>query len=261
MTIWMPNKKRPLYAPMLGSLGGGSVRGFGRGIGGGGGDITTSHDPLGDGSGRALYMFDNNANDESGSYNGTAYAGAGYSSSSKKLGTHSLDVTGGGYVLANGLTQPETSPWTAMWWWRKSNNSNLTVNNRMVDFKEHTTSQGSTVVWEGDSSWHFVLRVNSTGPNSSKYVGSGSGLNNGNWHHICVGASGTYGSQIPFVYVNGQNVNSNTSFGRSDSSEQNGILIGTGYGGDSNGFFDNFRLFNRELTANEIATIWAAEAV
>lgn len=35
MTLWMPNKKRPLYAPMLGSLGGGSARGFGRGLGGG----------------------------------------------------------------------------------------------------------------------------------------------------------------------------------------------------------------------------------
>lgn len=37
MTLWMPNKKKPLYAPMLGSLGGGSARGFGRGLGGGGG--------------------------------------------------------------------------------------------------------------------------------------------------------------------------------------------------------------------------------
>lgn len=259
MTLWMP-KKRPLYAPMLSSFGGGSARGFGKGLGGGGGDLTTSHDPLGDNSGRALYTFDNHANDASGSYNGTAYS-ANFSSASKKLGTHSLDVTGGGYVLANGLIQPEIDPWTAMWWWRKSNNSNLSVNNRMVDFKENSSSQGTTVVWEGDNSWHFVLRYNQTGANSSKYIGSGSGLNNGNWHHICVGASGTYGSQQAFVYVNGQNVNSNTSFNRSDSSEANGILIGTGYGGDSNGFFDNFRLFNRALTASEIATIWAAEAV
>jgi hypothetical protein len=30
MTLWM-HKKRPLYAPMLGTLGGGSARGFGRG--------------------------------------------------------------------------------------------------------------------------------------------------------------------------------------------------------------------------------------
>lgn len=33
-----PFKKQPLYAPMLSSFGGGSVRGFGRGIGGGGSD-------------------------------------------------------------------------------------------------------------------------------------------------------------------------------------------------------------------------------
>lgn len=34
MTLWM-SKKRPLYAPMLSSFGGGSARGMGRGIGGG----------------------------------------------------------------------------------------------------------------------------------------------------------------------------------------------------------------------------------
>lgn len=28
MTLWMPNKKKPLYAPMLATFGGGSVRGF-----------------------------------------------------------------------------------------------------------------------------------------------------------------------------------------------------------------------------------------
>jgi hypothetical protein len=42
MTLWMPNKKKPLYAPMLATFGGGSVRGFGGGgavlaSGGGGG--------------------------------------------------------------------------------------------------------------------------------------------------------------------------------------------------------------------------------
>lgn len=34
MTLWMPNKKKPLYAPMLATFGGGSVRGF-QGAGGG----------------------------------------------------------------------------------------------------------------------------------------------------------------------------------------------------------------------------------
>lgn len=36
MTLWMPNKKKPLYAPMLATFGGGSVRGF-RGAPAGGG--------------------------------------------------------------------------------------------------------------------------------------------------------------------------------------------------------------------------------
>lgn len=39
MTLWMPNKKKPLYAPMLATFGGGSVRGF-QGAGGGGIDLS-----------------------------------------------------------------------------------------------------------------------------------------------------------------------------------------------------------------------------
>ena len=38
MTLWMPNKKKPLYAPMLATFGGGSVRGF-QGAGAGGGAV------------------------------------------------------------------------------------------------------------------------------------------------------------------------------------------------------------------------------
>ena len=49
MTLWMPNKKKPLYAPMLATFGGGSVRGF-KGSAGGGGTttligISTAHFP------------------------------------------------------------------------------------------------------------------------------------------------------------------------------------------------------------------------
>ena len=42
MTLWMPNKKKPLYAPMLATFGGGSVRGF-KGSGGGGAKTISQH--------------------------------------------------------------------------------------------------------------------------------------------------------------------------------------------------------------------------
>lgn len=45
MTLWMPNKKKPLYAPMLATFGGGSVRGF-KGAGSGP-DLSLENFPVG----------------------------------------------------------------------------------------------------------------------------------------------------------------------------------------------------------------------
>lgn len=229
------------------------------GRGGGGIDIPITHDPLGDGSGRALYMFEQNLNDQSGTYNASMNAGsANYNSNSAPVGSYYINMESDESVLLNGLIQPETSPWTAMWWWKRANSSGLSTNNRMCDFKENSSSQGTTVSWETDSNWHFILRRSSGGENDSIQINSSS-VNDGTWHHICVGASGTGNSQTSFAYVDGVVVTARNSKNRSDSSEQNGILVGTGYGGASAGNFDNWRLFNKALSAAEVSTIYNAE--
>lgn len=239
---------------------------FGFGSGGASGTSAFSYesalDPLGDGSGKALYRFNSNLNDESGNYNGQASGGTpGYTTSNQKLGSAAYDSTTSDSVLLTGLKQPETAPWTAMWWWRRPNSSSLAVNNRMVDFFENTTSRGTTVVWENDNSWHFILRNLQGGETSAKLVGTGSNLNDDNWHHIVVGASGSDSSQSSFVYVDGVQVDTDTSYNRSDSSESNGILVGTGYGGSISGIFDNWRYFNKALSGAEISTIYNGENV
>jgi len=225
-----------------------------------GSSIIDTEDFFGDGSGKALYKFDNNLNDVSGNYNASNIAGsASYNTSTPKIGAASYESTSSSSILLDGLNQPETAPWTAMWWWRRPNSTSLSTNNRMVDFKENTSSRGTTVVWESDSSWHFCLRNNQGGTSQSKLIGSGSGLNNDAWHHIVVGASGTGSSQTAFVYVDGAQVNSDTSHQRSDSSENDGIVVGGGYGGSISGLFDNWRYFNRALTSSEITEIYDAE--
>ena len=225
-------------------------------------DYESLLDPLGDGSGIALYRFNSNINDESGNYNGTAPAGTpGYTTSNQKLGSAAYNATTSDSVLLTGLKQPETAPWTAMWWWKRPNSSNLGINNRMVDFYEHTSTDGTTVVWENDNSWHFILRNLDGGETSAKLVGTGNDLNDNNWHHITVGATGTGNSQAAFVYVDGVEVNTNTQYNRSDSSESNGILVGTGYGGSISGIFDNWRFFNKALSGAEISTIYNGENV
>ena len=225
-------------------------------------DFESSLDPLGDGSGKALYRFNSNLNDESGNYNGTANSGTpAYTTSNQKLGSAAYDSSTSTSVLLTGLKQPETAPWTAMWWWRRSDSSGLGTNNRMVDFYEHTSTDGTTIVWESDNSWHFVLRNLQGGETSSKLVGTGSNLNDDNWHHIVVGATGTDNSQTAFVYVDGVEVDTDTSYNRSDSSEANGILVGEGYGGSISGIYDNWRYFNKALSGAEISTIYNGENV
>jgi hypothetical protein len=55
MSLIIPKKPQILYAPMLGSLGGGSVRGFGRGVGGGFSPYETGLWAMGDSAGSAGY--------------------------------------------------------------------------------------------------------------------------------------------------------------------------------------------------------------
>ena len=70
-------------------------------------------DPFGDGSLKSFYRFENNMNDDSGNgYNGTAEAGTSFSSSVKKVGTHSIinlgDAADRQITLPNYLQANET---------------------------------------------------------------------------------------------------------------------------------------------------------
>ena len=60
------------------------------------------------------------------------------------------------------------------------------------------------------------------------------------------------------MFVDGAEITARTNKIRSDSHEQNGILFGTGYGGHvSNSTYDQVRIFNKNLSASEVATLYA----
>jgi len=251
-----PKKPQILYAPMLATMGGGSANGFGRNTGGG--LNVEAVDVFGDGSGLAFWDFEINAAEKGGNYS-TSTTSAVQGNHNPQLGGGSLRTQTSQGRLESNFTQSDTSAWSCSFWFRRTNSSSLSTNNRMVDFKEHRSSKGTTISYEGDGQFHFVLRCDEHG-NGSRLVGSKNTLCDNQLHHIVVGCSS---SAVPFAHVdNTRQSNSDSGYNRSDSEESGGIRFGHGYGGgmgNSDTIYDNIRFFNKELTEDECSALYAAE--
>ena len=242
---------------MLATFGGGSVRGFGRGIGGG--LNVEAVDVFGDGSGLLFYDFENDLGEKGGNYSTSANSVV-QGNHNPQLGGGSLRTqTSSGYLHITNFEQSDTSAWSCSFWFRRTNNSQLSVNNRMVDFHEHRSSKGTTISYENDGQFHFILRCNEHG-NGSRVVGNKNTLCNNQMHHIVVGCSS---SAVPFAHVdNTRQSNSNSGQNRSDSQENNGVKFGYGFGngmGSVDTIYDNIRFFNKELTEAECSELYDAE--
>lgn len=200
----------------------------------------------------ALYKLDGNGTESGGNYSSTVNSGAFTASGGPVLsgGYWSVDSTNAN-ILTN-WNQPETSAWMASFW-MKSTATSFTVNNRLMDFREHTSGKGTTISWENDSQFHFLVRAGIYG--YSKPLGGSSTILNGNWHHIVVG---TTNGQEPVAYIDGVLITATSAMVRSDSQETIGVKIGAGFGGACVGTsFDQVRFFNRELSSSEVATLYA----
>jgi len=206
-------------------------------------------DVFNDNSCQYLLELDNDLLDTGGNYNAS---GVNSFNTGSKYGTHAF-YTGGGNTFTSQINQPENSGWMMSFWFRRDGTSGLSSNNRMVDFKENVSSQGTTISYESDNRFHFILKANNHG-NGSRQIGGASDLCDDAWHHIVVGSGN--GSTIR-AYVDGVAVTSNSGQNRSDSHEGTGIEWGTGYGGNcTNSYYDQIRYFNRELTASEVLALY-----
>ncbi|UAW59277.1 hypothetical protein CRP738_gp33 [Roseobacter phage CRP-738] len=205
-------------------------------------------DIFNDNSCQYLLELDNDLLDTGGNYNAS---GSNSFNTGSKYGTHAF-YTGSANTFTSQINQPENSGWMMSFWFRRDGVSGLTSNNRMVDFKENTTSQGTTISFENDNQFHFILRANQHG-NGSRSFG-GSSLCDDSWHHIVVGSGN--GSTV-LAYLDGVAITSDSGKNRSDSHEGTGILWGTGYGGNcTNSYYDQIRYFNRALTASEVLALY-----
>jgi len=161
--------------------------------------------------------------------------------------------------------QSETSPWSCSFWHKRGDSGGLSTNNRLIDFREHSTSQGSTIVWESNSTWNFVLRCNNTGT-GTKLVQSGGNMNDNAWHFITVTVSGTGTSQASLAYFDGSAVGQSGQGNRSDSYEGTGMKLFSGFGGTSGGtgteqvFMANFRMWEHALSSTQVTDLYNIES-
>ena len=256
--LWYPNiKQSPLQG--LTGLGGGLASNL---TGGGAGYLGNENQPLGG----TLCKFFLPNNSETDSISGTDKISEQFTSGGSPGAVD--DMTG--YSSSNAdnayrvttYFQAETSPWSCSFWHKRGDSSGLATNNRLIDFREHSTSQGSTIVWESNSTWNFVLRV---GMDSTKLIASGGNMNNDAWHFITVTVSGTGTGQNSAAYFDGSAVGQTGQGNRSDSYEGTGMKLFSGYGGTSGGtgteqlYMANFRMWEHALSATQVTDLYDIE--
>ena len=219
-----------------------------------GGIKTYTHNTLdvfGDSSCIALYNLDGNANDTGGNYNGTAsnvtYAQSYINNGGVFNGSNSQITTS----LVTSNTQDFT--WS-VWVKDLTHNSSGTANTVLLDYKNdykwfHLQSNGT-------------IRGNVRGSDNVDVFVTTNVLTSSSWSHIVWVVSTTNGSTM---YVNGVSVDTNST---AKSTRKNidyggGHWIGNNPADSSsgnynlNGKLDQIRIFNKALSASEVATLYA----
>lgn len=201
----------------------------------------------------SYYEFNNSVLDIFAERNGTSVGSISFSAADKKYGTNSVSFNGSSYITINNKTTLALSKFTISGWIKTTsagsytnifqywNQTGGTYNG--FDFRKNHTNKLQLVVGNGSS------YVTITGATS---------INTGNWVHVAA----TYESGVVRLYVNGVQdglniaagtVNYNTSL----CNAAFGATIGAGvtplfY---FNGLMDEFGIWNKVLTAAEIADL------
>lgn len=210
--------------------------------------------PFYDNSGLALYSMDNTINDLSGNYNGSLKTGSlVYSSSSKKLGTHSFTCNS-----TNSFSVPtikNSYPFSiSAWVYFNSgtpNNQfkeimNLSIGGQrvstgLVDWDNNGTYQ-ITLMYGGQNHWTF-------GPNFTTNT----------WQHVTWSVVGNNDASHA-IYLNGV-AQSATNRGGSHGGTAGWVIGGNQDGAELfNGSIDQLRFFNKALSSSEVAALYAFES-
>ena len=229
---------------------------------------TDSVNPFDDGftSSKALYQFDGDANDTTGSYNATASSGVTYTSgyigqAATMNGSHSINTNDGGallgetwsislfvkfnnandyeYIAANWRSSP--TPRITNWYLLKRNSSNSNV----LEFN--------------------VYGSNGTNANYKQFIAPvSSAFTSNTWYHIAISFNGSSATNVG-MYINGLPVSYTTATGSGwDGSAQVSTTLDTTLGALSNsssggnyldGQIDQVRFFNKAISDAEAAIL------
>ena len=196
------------------------------------------------------YPFDGNANDSSGNgknatLNGSPTFVTGKSGQAVALSGSSQYVS-----LPSGIISGLTNFTIATW----VNVTTLSTWSRIFDFGTGT-SVYMFLTPQCGSGVRFAITTNGNG--SEQQINGASALATGAWVHVAVTLSGTTGT----LYVNGAVVGTNASMTLNPSSLG---TTGNNYIGKSQfsdpyltGDIDNFRIYNRALSATEISSLYS----
>ena len=231
-------------------------------------------DPFGDNSEVAFYEFENNANDSTGSNDGTPESiFVTYTSGVGLFGTYALYGRGQGGITNTSLGtafRGQTTLSLSAWF----NGQNTTYRQTIFSFSD--TNDGSTDLWIGIVAGNNTLgfrNVNNGSNNLQVNATGGSNVMDGKWHHVVFTADsgGTH------IYVDGVELTGFAySFGNSSTNivmpnDLNQFNIGvnedsTGFEWEWNdnhhisghdGYLDQIRVFNRALDGDEVFQLWA----
>lgn len=209
-------------------------------------------DPLYDSSGLALYSMDNTINDLSGNYNGTLKTGSlVYSSSNKKLGTHSFTCNAANSFSV--ATIKNSYPFTLSTW--------IYVNPSLSGFNEvmnlsiagQRVSMG-LVDWDNNGTWQITLMYGGT-----NHWTFGGNIPKSSWVHVVWSVVGSNNSSHA-IYLNGT-AQSATNRGGGHGGTAGWVIGGNQDGAELfNGSIDQLRFFNKALSSSEVSALYAFES-
>lgn len=196
------------------------------------------------------YLFDGNANDSGSSVaNGTLNGGptfvTGQNGQAVSLASASSQYVSLPAGIVNGLTNFTIATWV--------NASTIATWARIFDFGSNTTTNMFLVPSSGST---IRFAITTSGSGGEQRINGTANLTTG-WHLVAVTLSGSTGT----LYVDGAQVGQNTAMTLNPSSlgsTTNNWIGRSQYSGDAflNGAIDQFRIYNRALSAAEILALF-----
>jgi len=197
----------------------------------------------------AFYRFENNANDENGTYNATATGGATYTASTPLEGSYSGDVNGANrYFAVPSISYGNN--FTINIWFRV-----FTGADYRTLYSTMASSDGFKVQYDFDNDRVFVQTGNGT-LTANSYSTSSLGYTSGTWEHVAVSFNKT--SSTCAIYFDGADVTSIAAT-RGDYATTGVARIGLSLddGGDLYGDVGDARVFATSLNSTDIASLYA----